>query len=341
MISAIVERKYAMLISSTLKRFKVLSQSPFKASACCPICMDSRKNARKTRFYILEKDNGLYVFCHNCNFSSKFAYFLREQDPLSYRNYLLELFQDNPLPKQHLDPKATVSPVVTQNDILKGLTKISTLSDSHPAKKYVISRKIPSDKHYKLFYTSNFSKWIQPHLTNMTIPEQKLDPRLVLPLLDRKGNCFGVNARDLSGNSSLRYITIRFNESFPKVYGLEDFNPNYKTYIVEGPIDSLFLPNSLAMVGADIPWDDLVSVSNAIKDNIIKVRDNEKRNRETVQKIAKDIKDGFKVCIWPKSMKFKDVNEIILGNLDPLKLIEDNTVQGLEAMLKFANWRRV
>ena len=37
----------------------------------------------------------------------------------------------------------------------------------------------------------------------------------------------------------------------PKLYGLDKVNLTEKIYVVEGPIDSMFIDNSIAMAGAD------------------------------------------------------------------------------------------
>jgi hypothetical protein len=338
-MSAILEHKYVLLYSSQLRRFKVLSTTPFKANAACPICGDSEKNNRKTRFYILERNGRYNIFCHNCSASMSFGNFLKQQDSQLYGQYLLETFKDKPQPD-----KSLVDPVKTQNIELKGLVKISTLSYNHPAKKYVVNRQIPTDKHYKLFYTPYFTKWVKPLVKKEladTLPTiDKLDPRLVLPLLDREGNCFGLQARDLTGKSSLRYITFRFNDNFPKVYGLEDFNPNYKTYIVEGPIDSLFLPNALAMAGADVSLDELIKVSNLDKAKTVRVLDNERHNLQIVNRMEKAINAGENVCIWPAGLQEKDINDIFSARRDPKQIIDDNTYYGLQATLELQAWRR-
>jgi hypothetical protein len=339
-MSVLVEHKFATLSSSIIPRFKVISNTPFKANGRCNVCMDSEKNNRKARFYILERNGRYWCYCQNCSYSQPFSKWLKQYDPALYSNYLLETFEHQPKP----DKKPTlVNPVKSQNDVLKGLVKISTLSYNHPAKKYVMSRQIPVDKHYKLFYTPYFSKWVNPLVENVLPVTDKIDPRLVLPLLDREGNCFGVQARDLTGKSSLRYITFRFNENFPKVYGLEDFNPNYKTYLVEGPIDSLFLPNALAMAGADVPLDELVRVANLDKAKTVKVYDNEKHNKQIVQRMQKAIDDSQSVCIWPSNFKYKDINEAILGGVakEQIKnIIDDNTYHGLRADLELKSWQK-
>ena len=71
--------------------------------------------------------------------------------------------------------------------------------------------------------------------------------------------------------------------------------------------------------------------------------DNEPRNKEIVHKIEKCIKKGFAICIWPDTVKFKDINDMVLGDMDILEIINiinTNTYRGLPARLKFNQWKR-
>ena len=105
--------------------------------------------------------------------------------------------------------------------------------------------------------------------------------------------------------------------------------------MVEGPFDSHFLDNSVAMVGADLDtrpfgWS-----------NYIWVFDNEPRNREIVNRISKTIDRGEQVVIWPNHILEKDLNDMVLSGHDVQTVIKSNTYVGLEAKLKFNTWKRI
>ena len=119
----------------------------------------------------------------------------------------------------------------------------------------------------------------------------------------------------------------------PKIFGLDKVDFSQPYYIVEGAIDSFFLENAIARNGAE-------GNGNAAGDNAIYVFDAEPRNKEIHKRMEKVIKAGYKVCIWPTDVPGKDINEIYLAGLDPEKLIEDNTYQGLQAELKLSAWRK-
>ena len=151
---------------------------------------------------------------------------------------------------------------------------------------------------------------------------------------------FGLSARGFDPNG-LRYITIMFDETKPKIFGLErvDFHKPY--LLVEGAFDSLFLENAIAMAGADGNLNGLERIENAVF-----VYDCEFRNKHVLDRINKLIDKGLKVCIWPVHManKGKDINQFILSGISPKeieKMIRDNTFKGLMAKTMIAERKRV
>jgi len=105
--------------------------------------------------------------------------------------------------------------------------------------------------------------------------------------------------------------------------------------VVEGPFDSTFINNSVALCGSD---GDVGCLEGS---DIIFVYDNEPRNQEIVRRIGDTIDRGDKIVIWPNSIIEKDVNDMVLSGLDVKSVIESNVYFGLEAKLKFTNWKMV
>ena len=122
------------------------------------------------------------------------------------------------------------------------------------------------------------------------------------------------------------------DEDAPKIFGLDRVNPNETVYVTEGPIDSIFVSNGIAMCGADV---DVSSLDY----RLVFVFDNEPRNREIVNRIERTIDQGHQVVIFPKSIKEKDLNDMVNAGHDVQHLVECNTYQGLEAKLKLSDWK--
>ena len=125
------------------------------------------------------------------------------------------------------------------------------------------------------------------------------------------------------------------DEDAPKIYGLDDVDKSKTVYVTEGPFDSTFISNAIALCGAD---------GNLDKWNInssVWIYDNEPRNPEIVSRISRVIAMGQKVVIWPSSINEKDINDMVLAGHDVQRVIESNEYSGLEAKLKFTTWKKV
>ncbi len=343
------EIKYLNLLSSQLPKFK--RKKEFLWNFRCPLCGDSERNKSKARGFVFQHKGSLLFKCHNCGVSLPFGKLIETVNIGLYKEYVLERFSENKTTKPKMDMrkfnKAVSSFSDRMNDFqfevltpstipehkqgpLEGLTPLDNLNNSHPAKEYILNRKLPTSA---LYYTEKFKEW-----TNSVKPKTFQDithdeGRIIIPFRDKEGNVFGFQGRSLS-NSGLRYITILLDEDALKVFGLESLDHEKPIYITEGPFDSLLLENAIAMAGAD------ASVRDAGITNGVFVYDNEPRNAQITTRILKHINDGDSVVIWPATLKEKDINDMFLAGHDVQLLVQSNTYNGLTATLKFNDWRK-
>ena len=327
-----VDAKYIGLISVRLQKFSKKKEGLYTFR--CPYCGDSQKNKNKTRGYIYSFKNDHNFKCHNCGASRSFTNFLKDQDTMLYDQYVMERYKSGLSGKSSTTPTPIV-PSSKPNFVKKDfdLERISELNKSHPARTYLEKRKIPDRCLRELYYCENFKEWTNDQ--KYTFSDVSNDEsRIIIPL--KKGRTiFGFQGRSLSPKNKLRYITIMLDDEAPKVYGLDRINKNKPIYIVEGPFDSLFLENSVAMAGSDLDprsfgWSDYIWVY-----------DNEPRNREIVNRIESTIDRGDKVVIWPSGIDDKDINDMFNSGIDPQSVIESNIYQGLQAKLKLNNWKKI
>jgi transcription elongation factor Elf1 len=337
-----LQHKYINIISNRLDKFK--RKGPNLWNFRCPICGDSETSRSKARGYIYEKKGKMLFHCHNCNATMSVPNFVKMVDQTSYNEMQLEKLQNNKTPEQE-DYESFVEkmkkPVFMKSGPLKGLKKVSQLSPDHRTKKFVDARRIPTVYHAKLFNCPNFKQF-----TNSLIPDKfdsdsinRDECRLLIPFLDANKNVHAFQGRAL-GASAVKYITIILDESVPKVYGLDTVNFNRKVYVLEGPIDSMFVPNSIATAGGDL----VSAVGSFPKENLVIVYDNEPRNKETIKKLDKAIMQGYNVCIWPENLEHKDINDMYLAGLssDFIKhIIDTNTHRDLAAKLALTKWGKV
>lgn len=338
-----IDSKYINLVSSRLERFKRTRSNLFNFR--CPICGDSQKDKTKTRGYIMEKPSvGTIFYCHNCHASMSFGNFLKHIDHQLHAEYVQEKFiekhkqRDEP---QKPDISQFTQPKFISQGLFKGYKKISQLDHDHPAKKYVVSRRIPTRFHHKLFFVPKFKGWVNtilPQKFDTSAEDFKDEPRLIIPFLDKDGNCYGFQGRSFK-KDGIRYITIIVDDTKPKVFGMDTVDARGTVFVVEGPIDSMFLPNCVAMAGSSAKIN--LAFPTKPPNEFIVVYDNEPRNKDIVNLIDKSIDDGYNVVIWPNDLEYKDINDMVLKGLDPEQIIRDNVRSGLEAKMALTAWKKV
>ena len=336
-MSLYTDQKYVGLISPRLELFKQVRQNLWNSR--CPICGDSQKNRSKKRLYIYAKKQDLFVKCHNCGFGSNLGNFIKQLDPHLHGQYVMERYSQGQTgrgktkePEFHFE-KPKFKPKPTTID----LPSIGELDEEHFARKYFESRKLPETFKDKVYFAEDFKKWAEDISEIDYSNLGKDEPRMVIPFFDVEGKLIAAQGRAL-GKSELRYITVKVEEKYFKIYGLDRWNPEDTTYIVEGPIDSMFLPNCLAVAGGDL------QTIKMDKERCVLIFDNEPRNEHTVKKLMKAIDDGWSVVIWSKERKFKDINDLIMSGLSTdeiLDIINTRTMKGLEADWAAREWRNV
>lgn len=340
----VVDLKYCSILSTRMDRYKIKQSNPYKANFRCPICGDSNKSKTLSRGWLIEKDQSTMFHCFNCGQSHPLWRLLKLTDVALYNDYVIDSKFDK-LSYKDLQPKLKGLDTITQkvpvfkktgSPLLK-IKKISQLAVDHPARDYVNKRKIPIKAHYRLYYTSKFNAYVNSLMPDKLPDTDRDKPRLILPFIGANGEVFGFQGRAFD-KTSLRYITIMLDEDKPKIFGLDQVDFTKRYYVVEGPIDSLFLSNAIAMAGADGNAHGMENLENAVF-----VFDNEPRNKEICSRMEKCLDKGYKVCVWPANMVDKDINDAILNNRTCAEvelIINQNTHSGLQGKLKLTYWRK-
>ena len=323
--------KYINLISPRLNLFSRKKADLYNFR--CPYCGDSQKRRNKARGYLFKIKNDFVFKCHNCGMGRTLSNFLKDQDSFLHDQYVMEKFKECKSGKGTTVPKPKFNfkePKFVKHDT--GLEKISDLNISHPARVYLEQRGIKDLEYF--YYCPKFKEWTNSQKKTFDTLRQD-GPRIIIPFKDKQGNLFGYQGRSLAPTAKIRYITIMLDEEQPKIFGLDRINTDESIYIVEGPFDSTFIKNSVAMAGSD------ADIRSFNWSDHIWIFDNEPRNREIVARISKVIDRGDKVVIWPTTIKEKDINDMHLAGHDVQSLVDCNVYRGLEATLKFNTWKKV
>ena len=327
-----IDSKYLNIIGPQLLKFK--KKGDFLWNFRCPYCGDSQKSRSKARGFVYRKKNDLFYKCHNCGTGTTLGNLIKYVDSKIHKDYIMERYR-NGVKTNNPEPEFKFNvPIFRKKGVLKNLKPISDLSTDHPARKIIEKRLIPSKFLSDLYLCESFFKF-----TNTLVPNKfpSLDgdhPRLLIPFRDEKGEIFAYQGRAF-GKEQPKYLTIRLDDKAAKTFGLDRIDMDKQIYAVEGPLDSLFLDNCIAVGGSDL---------NKLESDVIIIFDNEPRNKEICKQMEFCISSYKKLVIWPDSMKHKDINDMIVAGYTKeqvQEIITNNTFLGAAAQLRFAEWRKI
>jgi len=290
------------------------------------LCGDSQRNKNKARGYLYAVKSNTNFKCHNCGASMSFNNLLKKIDTSLHGRYTMEKYKSGLTGKNFVvdEPKFEF-----EKPVFKEKIDLPLCSEVETAKKYLEGRGIDPSKFY---YAEKFKAFANTY-QNVFADTNYEESRIVIPLFYNQ-NLIGFQGRSL-GPSKVKYITVMLNDDAPKIYGYDSIRKELPVYVVEGPFDSTFIDNSIALCGADGNLRCLEGSS------VVLVYDNEPRNREIVSRIGNSIGRGDRVVIWPRDIVEKDINDMVLAGINVKSVIESNTYSGLEAKVKFTEWKKV
>ena len=321
----LVDSKYVGLISPRLPKFKRVKSNLYNFR--CPICGDSQKTKSKARGYIYEVKANANFRCHNCGASMSFNNFLKKIDPVLQKQYAMEKFKEGFAGGRNMvveEPKFNFTPPKFKKKL-----ELPKASDNPRSSGYLTARKIDASKFYYAEKFKEFVNTLKPTFDNTSYDEE----RIIIPLY-YKETLVGLQGRSL-GPSKVKYITVMLNDDAPKIYGLDSIRTDAPVYVTEGPFDSTFIRNSIAMCGAD------ADVSKWGISSPVWIYDNEPRSEEIVSRISRTIDKGDSVVIWPTNTEEKDINDMVMAGHDVQSMVESNVYSGLTAKLQFNTWKRI
>ena len=321
----LVDSKFIGLVSSRLQKFKRVKADLYNFR--CPLCGDSQKHKNKARGYFYQIKTNTNYKCHNCGASLSFNNFLKQIDSTLHKQYTLEKFKDGFTGKGFVveEPKFEFKKPVFKKDL-----DLPKASEVPVAKEYLENRKLDPTQFY---FASKFMEWVNTQKQTFDTIRRD-ESRIIIPMYDTERNLIGFQGRSL-GPNSVKYITVMLNDDAPKIYGLDKIRRDAPVFVTEGPFDSTFIRNSIAMCGADgdvAKW----GISNPVW-----IYDNEPRNTEIIRRIQSVIASKQTVVIWPSNVLEKDINDMVLSGLDVQSIVEENIYSGLEATIKFNTWKKV
>ena len=320
----LVDSKYIGLVSPRLTKFKRVKPNLYNFR--CPICGDSQKHKNKARGYIYGIKNNVNFKCHNCGSSMSLNNFLKVIDQSLHKQYAMEKFKNGHTGRNFVADEPTFN---FPKPKFKQKIDLPLCSEVQSGREYLEKRRLDPKKFY---WSEDFAKFINSIKPTFREDVPK-ESRIIIPLF-YNSKLIGVQGRSVNP-SPVKYITTMFDDDAPKIYGLDSIRRGAPVFVTEGPFDSTFLHNSIAMCGADgdvRKW----GVSTPIW-----VYDNEPRSKEITTRIRTTIDKGDSVVIFPNNVREKDINDMVLAGHDVQSIVKSNIYSGLEANLKFTNWKKI
>lgn len=299
-------------------------------NAECPVCKEGKSAGRSRRlFYFPSKQ---YFYCHNCCRSWKPFDWIKEVTNLS----VAEILKQNDLKNQNHNQTRPKTEIVAKQIELPDLPENSIdLTDEFQLDYFQQHKFVKLAKQYceqrRLFTAVNSCKKFYISL------EDKIHKnRLVIPFFNEQNKAESYQTRALTTNQFPRYLTKFGEKSIFNIGNVKSEIPY--VFVFEGPIDSMFVQNGVAIASLTPTFKQQTILQNLIGYELIYVFDNDKNNKQTARRIQKHIKENKQIFIWPKEFKkYKDFNELCCKlELDeiPWQFIVKHSAKGAEAEIK-------
>ena len=310
--------------------------------AGCPICREGSSWGKKRRSYYVLKDN--VICCHNCGWYGSPFKWLVEVTQMTQQEIVDE--------QKEIMGTHTISDIVGMlNDTeLKPKTNDETLphdsinlSDTHQLRYH------KNNPHIKVCLDIIASRRLdtaanRPRTLWVSLSDFIHKNRLIIPFYSNSNDIIYYQSRSTDPNDNRPKYLSKIN-SDKTLFNINQITPDSDNiYIVEGPIDSFFLKNSVAVAGIQENSSHLFSAEQRNQINKLPffnhtwVLDSQWLDSASMKKTKKLIDQNQNVFIWPKEIgtQYKDLNEMCMRyNLDCIdeKFIIQNTYTGLKAKL--------
>lgn len=299
----------------------------------CPICREGKSWGNKRRcFYIPKFDN---IHCKNCHQSWNPKHWIHLVSGKSYFEIVEESKEFEYIPIELLN----------RDDLSQYINTETLPMDSINL----------NDKQQLVFYKDNeivkeclrfirkrrLNKAInKPDSFYISLKDYTHKNRLCIPFENDKNEIEFYQTRTI----------IKSNDDLPKylgktgadktVFGANRISEDFDyIFIFEGPIDSMFVKNGVAIAGVDITLKQKQILNQYPFHQKIWVMDNQHVDKTALEVTMKLIEKGETVFIWPKMTSVKDINDICIRkklNEFSANIIVKNSFNGLQAKLNLA-----
>jgi DNA primase len=260
----------------------------------CPLCGDSKDTWKTGRGHIFLNKTPFVYYCFNagCDASDGMAMtnFMKQLHPEYNKAYIKKVVNLN---KESAEKKAARKEKLKKNLYVVARTLPQLKNDTRPDitdmpdfikrnKKKLIDMKSIKDYPVALDFCAQrgipeevYTRWL--FVDN---PKSPINQRVIIPFLNSKGNMYFYQARTIIGEEP-KYKNA-LTEIRP-VYNYYESDFSKPVIILEGPIDSLFIENAIAICG--VKYDD--RMLDVIKDKYFIFDDDEAGKTAALEHLQK------------------------------------------------------
>lgn len=349
-MSLSLDLQFVPRVAPLLKRFHRTRRNAFAFR--CPYCGDSKKSEHKTRGGLFPVGNALAFKCMNCSKGASFRNFLKFVSYDDYKDYVVEAMrEDSAYSSEPISevpdraPEEVVSGIFTAAESMR---HVYERDRSDIAVQYLVDRKMPRSCLDRLYRVDDFQAFVNRFKKDKPISDKFREPRIIIPLITKQGVEFGFQGRSIlertATGKNVRYLTVIVDDRFVKVYGMHYADLSKDVWVVEGAMDTFFLPNCVAALDSSLHT--MSAKAGIPKERAVHLFDNEPRNAAIVGRVHSAVSQGFRVAFWPDRYAElgKDLNDCVKNGADPRQMyqdLRDNVKSGLAATLEFARWKKV
>lgn len=297
----------------------------------CPICHEGKSWGKKHRCWWNPSEG--YIHCFNCGETWSPVRFIREASGMSNKQICDEIrsglydYEDLDKPistrfneeEPSREEEAIIQSIekLPDNSIdLSNKTQVEYYKDSPVLRacvKYMLSRRLNT----AVNRPTKYFLCLGDDYTHKN--------RLVFPFYNQRGQIVFYQTRsigEMSEKPDVRYLSKFSAEK--SLFNIDKVDPDIKeVFIFEGPIDSCFVKNGIAVAG--ISAGDRVDLGTlqstqleglSLSHEFIWVLDSQWLDETSRVKTTALLQQGYKVFLWPKELgtRYKDVNDYCTDN---------------------------
>lgn len=322
--------------------FRSCKRPTFKKSAGtyngeCPYCHEGSSTGRKRRFFYIPDEE--YLYCHNCSVSKNPIDFVKDMTGMSLPEIIAESETQSDtlvdvIKRTEVYKKANPSDLPYDSINLFDTTQLSFYSENP-----VVKDALNFLKKRKLDTAVN-----KPKSLWLSLNDRVHKNRVVFPFytLEKSAKIMFYQSRALykEDEEIAKYLSKTNSDKY--IFNLDKVTPDIDyIFLQEGPIDAMFLRNSVALAGIHPTSEQIDLIKTYFPmHTVVYVLDNQWLDRASYDTTKKLLERHESVFIWPEQLSnFKDLNEICIKqniNEIPYKFIVKNTYKGMKGIIQFS-----